>query len=85
MALTLDERLTNIEASLSLVANGLEKALKDGEEGIVVNGKDVTDDELGAVLEEVFRELEDLKARTIALQKQLTIVETILDSATRKK
>jgi len=84
MALTLDERLTNVEASLSLVANGLERALKDGEEGVLVNPKDVTDDELGAVLEEVFGELRDLKARTLSLQKQLTMVGDILDSATRK-
>jgi len=75
--LTLDERLTNVEASLTLISNKYSQAMTDGT-------VDVTDDELGAVMDQIFDELDDFKNRVASLQKQLTMVENILNSATRK-
>jgi hypothetical protein len=77
MPLSFDERMTNIEASLSLIGIKLNEALTDGT-------VDVTDDELGAVMDQIFGEINDLKERYASLQKQLTMVENILNSATRK-
>jgi hypothetical protein len=76
--LTLDERLTNVEASLTLISNKLSAAMTDGT-------TDVNDDELGAVMDKIFDEIRDIENRVSSLQKQLTMVEDILNSATRKK
>jgi hypothetical protein len=73
----LDKSISNIEAYLTLISNQLSNAMTDGT-------LDAKQNELGAVMEDVFGGIDSLKERMQSLQSQLTIVEKILNSATRK-
>ena len=75
--LTFDERMTNIEASLTGIMNRVNAAATDGS----IN---TTDDELGAVIEQIFGDLDDLKKRYMILKKHSQMVDQIINPATRK-
>ncbi len=75
--LTFDERMTNIEASLTNIMNRVNAAATDG-------SIDTTDDELGAVIEQIFGDLDDLKERYKIFKKHSQMVEQIINPATRK-
>jgi hypothetical protein len=75
--LSLANRLDTIEANLTLISNIISESFTDGT-------IDVNDDELGAVLEEIFEEIRNIEKRILTLQEQLTMVENILAAAQRK-
>lgn len=75
--LTFNERMTNIEALLSSIMIRVNSAATDGT-------IDTTDDELGAVMDEIFGGLDDIKKRYSILEQQLTMVGQIINPATRK-
>ena len=75
--LNFNERITNIEALLSLISININNAATDGT-------IDTTNDELGAVIDELFDSLNNLKERYFTVDKQLTMVSDILNQATRK-
>lgn len=75
--LDFNERMTNIEALLSSIMIEVNTAATDGT-------IDTTDDELGAVIDEIFGDLEDIKKRYLVLKKHVTMVDQIINPATRK-
>lgn len=75
--LTFDERMTNIEASLTRTMNRVNAAATDG-------SISTTDDEIGAVIDEIFGDLDNLKERYKILKQHSQMVEQIINPATRK-
>lgn len=75
--LTFDERITNIEISLTNTMNQYNKAATDGT-------LDPTDDEIGAVIDQIFDELKRIRDLYNVLKKQLKLVDDFINTATRK-
>lgn len=75
--LTFNERMDSLEALMSSIMVRVNAAATDGT-------IDTTDDELGAVIDELFGDLEDLKDRLLLLKKHVTMVGQIINPATRK-
>ena len=72
--MTLAERLDNIEATLTVIS------LRVNE----VPDEDYDNDEIGAVIDQLFDALDELRADMTRVENHLTMVEQILDQATRK-
>ena len=67
--LTVTERLDNIEALLTNIFNRYNKL--------------ATDDELGAVSDEIFDEIDSLRTRIKVMEENTNMVKNIIDPATR--
>jgi hypothetical protein len=75
--LTFDERITAIEASLVKISNIINTSFNDGT-------IDTTNDELGAVLDQIFDNLRDIRERYRIIRDHLTMADQLIRPATRK-
>jgi hypothetical protein len=75
--LTFDERITAIEASLVKISNTINTSFNDGT-------IDTTNDELGAVLDQIFDNLRDIRERYRIIRDHLTMADQLIRPATRK-